>query len=278
MRNLLESLVCPICKVFLSGEPNSLICKSCDVTYELKDGKPKFIFEVFETTDRIDLMKSLIKKYPKLYEALIEILSPVFPIHRLHVRRQLRKLDENWLIVNVGSGNTRLSKNIVNVDVINYEAVDLIADIKALPFASSSVDCLINIAVLEHVRQPELAVKEFHRVLKNGGIAYIYVPFMMGYHASPHDFTRWTSSGLEILFEEFRIDYRISVGPTSSMLWVMQEWLASLFAFNSKKLHDIILLLLMSISWPLKSLDYFLGKNAFATNTSAGFLFKLSKN
>lgn len=46
-----------------------------------------------------------------------------------------------------------------------------------LPFKESSLDVIICSDVLEHVLYPEMAIIEFHRVLKNKGKLYIVVPW-----------------------------------------------------------------------------------------------------
>ena len=48
----------------------------------------------------------------------------------------------------------------------------------ALPLEDSSVDCVTALDVLEHVGDDRLAVREFARVLKPGGVAVVTVPAM----------------------------------------------------------------------------------------------------
>ena len=51
-----------------------------------------------------------------------------------------------------------------------------IADAHKLQFASQSYDLVICCEVLEHLPDPEVAIKEIHRVLKKGGTALFSVP------------------------------------------------------------------------------------------------------
>jgi SAM-dependent methyltransferase len=74
--------------------------------------------------------------------------------------------------------------------------VSLVGDLAALPLGSGSVDGILCEMVLEHVEQAPQALREFARVLRPGGRMYLAVPFLWPYHASPHDYWRWTESGL----------------------------------------------------------------------------------
>jgi len=83
---------------------------------------------------------------------------------------------------------------------------DIVGDIHNLPLADNSVDVVICLAVLEHVVNPFLAVKEMRRVLKPGGYCFVYVPFLFYYHASLgyyQDYWRFTKDGVDLLFKDF---------------------------------------------------------------------------
>ncbi len=85
---------------------------------------------------------------------------------------------------------------------------DIVGDIHALPFADSSVDAIVCIAVLEHVEEPAKAVAEVYRVLKPGGQAFFYAPFLFYYHPLKgyyKDFFRFTSDGWRYLTRHFKI-------------------------------------------------------------------------
>src|SRR5512140_1448253 len=51
----------------------------------------------------------------------------------------------------------------------NYNQLDVIADLTALPFRGASFDAAVNIVTLEHVREPGLVLTELCRVLAPGG-------------------------------------------------------------------------------------------------------------
>lgn len=73
---------------------------------------------------------------------------------------------------------------------------DVFADAANLPFGDSSIDNVICLEVIEHLREPGTALAEIKRVLKPGGRAWISVPFMYPIHNEPYDFQRFTEYGL----------------------------------------------------------------------------------
>lgn len=50
------------------------------------------------------------------------------------------------------------------------------ADAASLPYAAESMDAIVCMSVLEHIRDLEAPAQEFYRVLRPGGIAVIGVP------------------------------------------------------------------------------------------------------
>lgn len=73
---------------------------------------------------------------------------------------------------------------------------DVFADASCLPFADASVDNIVCLEVIEHLRDPTAALGEIERVLKPGGHAWISMPFMYPIHNEPYDFQRYTEFGL----------------------------------------------------------------------------------
>jgi SAM-dependent methyltransferase len=242
--------------------------------YEIQDGK--YVFEKMEFSDiddKLDRLKSFLKKYDRLYQVLIELISPVY-ITGIASSFLRENLDKNSLILNIGSGNSKISPGVINVDIFAYPNVDIVCNIHDLPFEDNTVDAILNIAVLEHVANPEKVISELFRVLKPHGNIFTAFPFMQGYHASPYDFTRVTSEGIKILHGEFLLkSVEPFGGPTSGFLWVFQEWLSILLSFGSKRLHQILYILVMVFTFPLKFLDILLIRHPMAKNISSGFVY-----
>lgn len=73
------------------------------------------------------------------------------------------------------------------LDISPSSDLDAVGDLLQLPFAAEIADGVICHSVLEHVYDPQAAVREIYRVLEAGGIAFLYVPFLYPYHGSPRE-------------------------------------------------------------------------------------------
>lgn len=95
----------------------------------------------------------------------------------------------------------------VGADITRSKYTKLLADTHKLPFKNESFDSCICNAVLEHIREPEIALNECNRVLKQGGVLWVSVPFLQHIHAE-YDFRRFTGQGLAYEVEKagFRVD------------------------------------------------------------------------
>jgi SAM-dependent methyltransferase len=220
-------------------------------------------------SNMLDSLKAFVKRHPSLYVFALNFLSPVLATGKSHKTiLDLVPMDE--MVLNLGSGPTRLSNRILNVDFHPYKNVDIIADVHYLPLKSNSVGGVISVAMLEHVANPKSAVDEMHRILKPGGHIYAIVPFIFGYHSAPNDYYRWTKEGVKNLFGSFHeIEIGVYSGPTSSMLIILQEWLAMLLSFRSRFLYQLLYIFFMILLTPFKVIDYYLHKHPEAHKIAA---------
>ncbi len=71
----------------------------------------------------------------------------------------------------------------------------------------ASVDLILCTQVLEHVKTPWVAMREFQRILKPGGQLLITIPHIWFYHPHPGDYWRVTQEGIVTLCTEagFRV-------------------------------------------------------------------------
>lgn len=89
------------------------------------------------------------------------------------------------------------------LDVEPGANVMFVSDAHFLPIADAALDGVIMVSVLEHLYDPVRAVDQVARVLKRGGVFFSYAPFYHPYHASPHDYFRFTREGYRYLLREF---------------------------------------------------------------------------
>lgn len=89
------------------------------------------------------------------------------------------------------------------LDVEPGANVMFVADAHRLPIADESLDGVIMVSVLEHLSDPVRAAQQVARVLKKGGVYFSYAPFYHPYHASPHDYFRFTREGYRSLLQDF---------------------------------------------------------------------------
>jgi SAM-dependent methyltransferase len=81
-------------------------------------------------------------------------------------------------IVDLGCGVTKQHPSNVGVDIVASEATDVIADLSAgIPLADASVDQVFAVHVLEHLIDYRPLLADCHRVLRDGGVLHVLVPW-----------------------------------------------------------------------------------------------------
>ena len=100
------------------------------------------------------------------------------------------------------------------ITVHDQSNIDLFGTAYNIPSADNSFDSAICTAVLEHLEEPEQAIRECFRVLKKDGYAVYSVPFIWQLHEQPRDFFRYSKFGLKHLFEKVVFEI-IDIQPLS---------------------------------------------------------------
>jgi SAM-dependent methyltransferase len=129
-----------------------------------------------------------------------------------------------------------------------------------IPVEDSEFDCALCTAVLEHLEEPEHALRECKRVLKQGGIAIYSVPFIWHLHEEPRDFYRFSKYGLKYLFE--KVGFEIVEIKALSGFWVTfgQLFVYNIYRFNRGPLKYVPIipavgLAIQGISYLLDRID-----------------------
>ena len=123
----------------------------------------------------------------------------------------------------------------VTFDVVAGANINIVGDAHKPPFPDNHFDTVISTQVLEHVEKPWIIISEVNRILKPEGVCIMTAPFMVPYHADPHDFFRFTKQGLESLFknEGFEI---LESGSYSKAFSVLAEMVHFSFFSHYKKI------------------------------------------
>jgi FkbM family methyltransferase len=136
--------------------------------------------------------------------------------------------------------------------VWDQSKLDIISDITTIPEPDHSFDAIMCIEVFEHLPDPIAAIREFSRLLKNGGFLILTAPFCSLTHFAPYHyssgFNRYfyekhlTESGFKIIsieengnFFEF-LAQEIKRIPSVSSKYCNYN----LTTFENRKLDDII--------------------------------------
>ena len=195
---LLSALVCPRCHSSLQEEADELCCHSCGRRYPVCEGIP-YLRSAPPSAAESQYLRGIrgrLRRRPLLYRWPFRLFAPVLVTGPNGANRLAPLADGEGLVIDLGAGNDRRHPRFLNVDLLPYPEVDLLCDGEALPFASGSIDGVLSIAVFEHVERLEHMLDEVHRVLRSGGRLFVAVPFLQPFHAAPHDYRRWTLTGL----------------------------------------------------------------------------------
>jgi SAM-dependent methyltransferase len=82
------------------------------------------------------------------------------------------------------------------------DRVQIFGTALSLPLRTGAFDTAICFQVLEHVPEPEILLREAHRVLAPGGHLILTAPHIWNEHEIPHDYFRYTRYGLTHLFRK----------------------------------------------------------------------------
>jgi SAM-dependent methyltransferase len=148
---------------------------------------------------------------------------------------------------------------------------DVVSDLNervALP--NKCADVVISISVMEHLHNPQRFLKEVYRILKDGGVFILQVPFQWWVHEEPYDYFRFTPYGLKYLLQKagFR---KIEIYPTGGFF---SMWLLKLNYFLARVIKNRF-----TIKFKLDKILYYLCVPIFVFNQLiAPLLDKLDRN
>lgn len=264
-------LICPVCHGDLQRGPKQWQCRQCGRSYP----------QVGDSWLLLPAEHPLHALYaaggppppPRTWKGRLRELLPT-PEERLWTRRSRRAIarllqeaepdDPERVVLNLGAGLERVFRqafapyhSLIRFGLPHSGHVDVIADAQQLPFRDGSVDLLLSSSVLEHVADPERAVAEMGRVLKATGKVYAEIPFLRAYHMAPHDYQRYTISGIETLFGRHGLaceEKGICSGPFTTAALLLRD--AIFLLTPSRPLKMAMRTLFSWLVQPFKYLDW----------------------
>jgi len=293
-QKLKRIIACPNCKsALLNIDQEKINCKECGELYDIINDKPVLINNDSPVLKWFELKKestsSEKRRYSELFRALYSRLRPEDRVWTNSSQKAMQELLEinnpdadDANVVLIGSGLESVFrriltpyKNIIRIGLTNQENMDLLSDICDIPLRKDSINLILSSSVLEHVYDPEKAVKEIFRVVKPGGYVYAEIPFMRAYHMAPVDYQRYTISGIEELFKRngfTLVNKGICSGPFTALALFLVDLCGSLFSFNWC-IKEILMPILSLIVHPLKYLDRLFEKSTWAEISACNFYY-----
>lgn len=112
------------------------------------------------------------------------------------------------LIMENGNVSDYIKLDFATSEYHQGHQLDLTWDGKKIPLDTGSIDTVFMTEVLEHVHRPGEILREMRRVLKQGGILFLTVPFTWPMHELPYDYHRFTPIALEAYLIEAGFNVR----------------------------------------------------------------------
>lgn len=119
------------------------------------------------------------------------------------------------------SGRVRQDLRWRSYTSLEYPGFDLVSSEPPAEF-----DVVVCEQVLEHVADPDAAVRTLKRMTRPGGSLVISTPFLIRLHGSPDDYWRFSPSGLRLLLERqgLVVDSVQSWGSRAAVVSNLRRW------------------------------------------------------
>lgn len=162
-------------------------------------------------------------------------------------------------ILDVGCGNKPYqdlfdSSSYVGLEIDSAENLsnskaDFFYDGEVFPFPDAEYNSIVINQVFEHVFTPDRFLDEVNRVLKDGGVLLMTVPFVWDEHEQPVDFARYSSFGLRKLLGNhgFEIlEQRKSMDDIRAVVQLVNVYLFKKISTGNNYLNFLLTLFLMA--------------------------------
>jgi hypothetical protein len=184
-------LRCPACAhQALDLRGDKAVCGNCGRTYRQADGVIDFLDDESLSAFNIASTEN-VSDHP--FDGSALAIIEACAVHG------------GW-VLDCGSGyKANTFPNLIQMEIVRYPNVDLLAVNQQLPFVDGSFDAIFSLDVLEHVNDPWTSASEIKRVLRPGGVIYLNLPFLQAEHGYPHHYFNATRMGAQRLFEGMEV-------------------------------------------------------------------------
>jgi len=120
----------------------------------------------------------------------------------------------------------------------DYGDLDIVSDIVEIPEETDSFDAVMCVEVLEHLPNPDKAIKEFGRLLRPGGTLLITAPFCSLTHMAPYHFCSGFS---RYWFERQLNDYGFQISeinPNGNYFEYLGQEIYRILTISRRYSHD----------------------------------------
>ena len=294
MHEILNDFYCPECEnnLILIKKNHEFDCENCHTHYSFKNHAPVLLSKQRQQRLNINLSSNtgqqMFAEYENIKaqksnmtvkEQLIKFITP--PKLMLHYNPDLALPITSKLfnhqgtktkILNVGGGPRRYSDQEIIMNIDSFHQVDLVADARNIPIKDNTFDSVFSIAVLEHIPNPQQAVKEMLRVLKPNGYLYAEIPFIYFFHGYPNDYQRFTKEGIRHLFKDLKaVEIGITEGSVSAVLQSLNMLLNLFLPVRFPIIKKIFNGIFRWLFFPLKYLDKLIAHKKNADILAGGF-------
>jgi SAM-dependent methyltransferase len=123
-------------------------------------------------------------------------------------------------------------------DQFDYGELDIVSDIVEIPEETNSFDAVMCVEVLEHLPNPDRAIKEFGRLLRPGGTLVMTAPLCSLTHMAPYHFCSGFS---RYWFERQLTDYGFQISgiyPNGNYFEYLGQEIYRIPSISKRYSHD----------------------------------------
>jgi SAM-dependent methyltransferase len=126
-------------------------------------------------------------------------------------------------------------------NTLHDSKADIVSDLnKKIEIENDFADTIVSLSVIEHLCEPQIFLNESYRILKEGGVMVLQVPWMWWIHEDPYDYYRYTPYGLKYLFEKAGFK-NVHIQPSTGFftMWFLKMNYFSLRWIKGSRLRKI---------------------------------------